>query len=93
MTPTVMESGTIAEIDGWPCAMIMPTRSGGAPLMREVPVIAPAPYNVHLQPVHTHLAAHAIRAMSFNLVKSSQVKSSPSSQVNLQAHLLCMSPF
>ena len=36
MTPTVMESGTIAEIDGWPCAMIMPTRSGGAPLMREV---------------------------------------------------------
>ena len=28
MTPTVMESGTIAEIDGWPCAMNMPTRSG-----------------------------------------------------------------
>ena len=41
-------------------------------MMRDV--IAPAPYNVHLQPVHTHLAAHAIRAMSFNLVKSSQVK-------------------
>ena len=24
MTPTVMESGTIAEIDGWPGAMNMP---------------------------------------------------------------------
>ena len=31
MTPTVMESGTIAEIDGWPCAMNMPKSLREAP--------------------------------------------------------------